>query len=112
MLDKCSRMDTIKFMATLLQSQEFASWLAGLRDLSGKARIVGQLVRAEGGNFGDCTPVGDGVSEMRIHYGPGYRVYFTRRGEVIYLLLIGGDKSTQAKDITRAKTLIKTLPQE
>ena len=99
-------------MNTLLQSNEFASWLAGLRDLSGKARIADRIVRAEGGNFGDCTPVGDGVSEMRIHHGPGYRVYFTKRGEVIYLLLIGGDKSTQAKDIARAKTILRTLPQE
>ena len=99
-------------MNTLLQSHEFASWLSGLRDLSGKARIADRIVRAEGGNFGDCSPVGDGVSEMRIHYGPGYRVYFTRRGEVIYLLLIGGDNSTQAKDIARAKTIIRTLPQE
>jgi putative addiction module killer protein len=99
-------------MNTLIQSHEFASWLAGLKDLGGRARIADRLVRAEGGNFGDCTPVGDGVSEMRIHHGPGYRVYFTRRGEVIYLLLIGGDKSTQAKDITRAKTMLRTLTQE
>jgi putative addiction module killer protein len=77
--------------------------LAGLRDLSGKARIADRIVRAE---------VGDGVSEMRIHHGPGYRAYFTRRGEVIYLLLIGGDKSTQAKDIARAKTILRTLPEE
>ncbi len=99
-------------MNTLIQSHEFASWLAGLKDLGGRARMADRLVRAEGGNFGDCSPVGDGISEMRIHHGPGYRIYYTRRGEVIDLLLIGGDKSTQAKDITRAKTMLRTLPQE
>lgn len=99
-------------MNTLIQSHEFASWLAGLKDLGGKARIADRIVRAESGSFGDCSSVGDGISEMRIHYGPGYRVYFTRHGEVIYLLLIGGDKSTQAKDITHAKTMVKTLPKE
>ena len=61
------------------------------------------------GNFGDCEPVGEGVSEMRIHYGPGYRVYLTRRAEVIYLLLVGGDKSTQKRDIKRAKEMAKNL---
>ncbi len=99
-------------MNTLVQSREFASWLAGLKDLGGRARIVDRLVRAEGGNFGDCSPVGDGISEMRIHHGPGYRIYFARRGELIYLLLIGGDKSTQTKDIARAKSMLRTLPQE
>ncbi|WP_371929517.1 type II toxin-antitoxin system RelE/ParE family toxin [Pseudomonas sp. LG1E9] len=71
---------------------------------------VSQGIRmAEAGNFGDCEPVGDGVSEMRIHYGPGYRVYFTRRNKVVYLLLIGGDKSTQSRDITRAKQMALNL---
>ena len=99
-------------MNTLIQSHEFASWLAALRDLNGRARIADRIVRAEGGNFGDCASVGDGISEMRIHYGPGYRVYFTRRGEVVYLLLIGGNKSTQPQDITRAKTMLNTIPKE
>jgi len=63
------------------------------------------LDNAQWGNFGDCEALGNGVLEMRIHYGPGYRVYFTRRGEVVYLLLIGGDKSTQKRDIQRAKQI-------
>ena len=73
--------------------------------------MVAKRIRAaESGNFGDCEPVGDGVSEMRIHTGPGYRVYFTRRGEVVYLLLLGGDKSTQKRDIKRAKEMARDLP--
>ena len=99
-------------MNTLLQSPEFASWLAGLKDLSGRARIADRIVRAEAGNFGDCSSVGEGVSEMRVHYGPGYRIYFTRRGEVVYLLLIGGDKSTQSQDIARAKAMLSMIPKE
>ena len=64
------------------------------------------------GNFGDCEPVGEGVSEMRIHYGPGYRVYFTRRDSVVYLLLLGGDKSTQKRDIKHAIEMASTLSKE
>ncbi len=111
-LDKCIRMATLEGMNTLIQSPEFASWLAGMKDLSSKARITNRILRAQGGNFGDCAAVGEGISEMRIHYGPGYRVYFTRRGEVVYLLLIGGNKSTQPQDIARAKSMLATLPKE
>ena len=71
--------------------------------------IVRRLEAAEAGNFGDCGAVGEGVSEMRIHYGPGYRAYFTRRGEVFYFLLLGSDKSTQKRDIKRAKEMARTL---
>ena len=78
----------------------------------GKAQIALRLDRAARGNFGDCEPVGEGVSEMRIHYGPGYRVYFTRRGKVIYLLLLGGDKSTQQRDVKRAINIASALPEE
>ena len=77
-----------------------------------KSKIALRLGRAEQGNFGDCEPVGEGVSEMRIHYGPGYRLYFTRRGEVVYLLLLGGDKSTQQADIKRAIEMANNLPKE
>ena len=63
-------------------------------------------------DFGDCESVGEGVSELRIHYGPGYRAYFTRRGEVLYLLLMGGDKSTQKRDIKRAVSMARTLPKD
>ena len=85
----------------------FDKWLTCLRDSKARARIIARLLLAEKGNFGDCEPVGDGVSEMRIHYGPGYRVYYTRRGDVLYLLLAGGDKSTQKKDIALARKMAK-----
>ena len=85
-----------------LRSDEFDHWLNKLRDKIGRARIVHRIRAAEQGNFGDCEPVGEGVSEMRIHVGPGYRVYFTRRSKVTYLLLVGGDKSSQKRDIKRA----------
>lgn len=91
------------------KSDEFDAWLAGMKDHIGKARIALRLDRAAKGNFGDCEPVGGGVSEMRIHYGPGYRVYFTRRDAIIYLLLLGGDKSTQKRDIKRALEMASTL---
>jgi putative addiction module killer protein len=99
-------------MNSFLRTDEFDAWLAGLKDKVGKARILQRLDAAQHGNFGDCAPVGEGVSEMRIHIGPGYRLYYTRRGEVVYLLLLGGNKSTQARDIKRAKGLAKTIPQE
>lgn len=99
-------------MITFHRSDEFDAWLSALKDKMGRARIVHRIRSAEHGNFGDCEPVGDGVSEMRIHFGPGYRVYFTRRGEVLYLLLVGGDKSSQKRDIKRAIEMAKTLDKE
>lgn len=99
-------------MNTFFKSDEFNDWLLHLKDPVGKAIIIKRIRSAEAGNFGDCEPVGDGVSEMRIHFGPGYRVYFTRRGNVVYLLLIGGDKSTQKRDILRAKVMANALPKE
>ena len=71
-----------------------------------------RLYRAAQGNFGDCEPVVNGVSEMRIHFGPGYRVYFTRRGVVLYLLLMGGDEASQKHDIKRAMEMARLLPKE
>jgi len=94
------------------KSAEFDLWLAGLKDHVGKALILLRLDRASRGNWGDCEPVGEGVSEMRIHHGPGYRVYFTRRGAVIYLLLLGGEKSSQKRDIKHAITMARTLNKE
>ena len=96
-------------MNTFERSVEFDVWLAGLKDKVGRARIALRIRSAEHGNFGDCEPVGEGVSEMRIHVGPGYRAYFTRRAEVVYLLLAGGDKSTQKRDIKRAIGMARTL---
>jgi putative addiction module killer protein len=81
----------------------YADWLKSLRDPKTRARIIMQVDRMELGLFGDSQPVGDGLSELRIHYGPGYRVYYGKEGEQIYLLLCGGDKSTQTKDIKQAK---------
>lgn len=96
-------------MNTLLRTPSFDAWLRVLTDAKGKARILARLTAAEAGNFGDCEAVGDGVSEMRVHFGAGYRVYFTRRGRVVYLLLLGGDKSTQTRDIKRAKELAQMI---
>ena len=81
----------------------FRDWLAALRDVRARARVRVRLNHLRLGNFGDAKPVGDGVSELRIPYGPGYRVYFAPMGSTVILLLCGGDKSTQARDIGRAK---------
>lgn len=99
-------------MNTFLRSEEFDTWLSALKDKLGRARIIHRIRSAEHGNFGDCEPVGEGVSEMRIHFGPGYRVYYTRRGEVIYLLLLGGDKRSQKRDIKHAIEMARALSKE
>ena len=87
----------------------FDAWFGSLRDQRALRRIQARIDRAEDGNFGDCVPVGEGVSEMRIHYGPGYRVYFVQRGIELVILLAGGDKSTQNKDIKTAQQLAAKL---
>jgi putative addiction module killer protein len=97
--------DMNQFIAT----DVYTDWFSSLRDVQAKARINARVRRAELGNFGDCEPVGEGVSEMRIHYGPGYRVYWVQRGHEIFILLAGGDKSTQAKDIKNALQLARNL---
>ncbi len=96
-------------MFTLLRSSDFDSWLSGLADPQGKARVLARLRSATLGNLGDCESVGEGVAEMRIHHGPGYRVYLMRDGATVYLLLTGGDKSSQKRDIERAKKMAKAL---
>ncbi|MBN3723351.1 type II toxin-antitoxin system RelE/ParE family toxin [Burkholderia sp. Ac-20379] len=96
-------------MITLLRSNEFADWLSGLRDQRGKARIAARLISAQLGNFGEYRVLAEGVCEMKIDFGPGYRVYYVRRGNVVYVLLCGGDKSTQDKDIKRAIRLAREL---
>jgi len=94
---------------TLLRSSDFDAWLSHLTDQKAKARILARLVSATFGNFGDCESVGEGVSEMRIHVGAGYRVYYTRTESTVYLLLAGGVKASQTKDIAKAKKLAREL---
>lgn len=96
-------------MRTVLTTEVFDAWFARLPDLHAKARITARVRRAEQGNLGDCGPAGDGVSEMRIHYGPGYRVYFIQQGLEIVILLGGGDKSCQTKDIKATMDLVKQI---
>ena len=92
-------------MFQILRSSDFDRWLRSLRDHKAKARVLARLRSATLGNFGDCKPVGAGISEMRVRVGPGYRIYYMRAGDVIYVLLTGGDKSSQQIDIARAKSL-------
>ena len=96
-------------MYQIRQTEAFAKWLIGLRDARGKARILARLDSTRLGNLGDTRSVGGGASEMRVDVGAGYRVYFTRRQRVVIILLCGGDKSTQTKDIARAKALAEAL---
>ena len=96
-------------MFQLQQTEIFAKWLAALRDARAKARLLARLDSARLGNLGDAKPVGGGVSEMRIDVGPGIRVYFTRRRRIIVILLCGGDKSTQTRDITRAQRMAQEI---
>lgn len=98
-------MDTIKDMYTVLRSDTFDKWLSKLKDTKGKARILARIRSAELGNLGDSKSVGQGIREMRIHYGPGYRVYFIHKGKLVILLLVGGDKSSQKRDIKKAIAL-------
>lgn len=96
-------------MFQLQQTEFFAKWMVNLHDLRAKARILARLDSARLGNLGDCRSVGGGVSEMRIDVGAGYRVYFTRRQRIVLILLCGGDKSTQTKDIARAKLMAQEI---
>jgi putative addiction module killer protein len=91
------------------QTPEYAAWFASLRDRTAKTRIDIRIRRLSLGNPGDAKPIGEGVSELRVDHGPGYRVYFVQRGSVLVVLLAGGDKSTQAQDIKKAKTLARNL---
>ena len=102
-------MGYIAQMKSILTTEVFDAWFSGLKDRQAARRIQVRIDRAEDGNFGDCKPVGEGVSEMRIHYGPGYRVYFMQRGMEIVILLAGGDKSTQAKDIRTALEIARQI---
>ncbi len=94
-------------MVEVRQTEVFSSWLRKLRDENARARIQIRIRRLSLGNFGDVKPVGEGVSELRIDYGPGYRVYLLKQGNLLVLLLVGGDKKTQDADIAKAKKLAK-----
>jgi putative addiction module killer protein len=94
---------------TIRQSEAFAKWFGALKDRRAKDRIAQRIVRIQAGLVGDVKPVGAGVSELRVDYGPGYRIYFCRRGEDVILLLCGGDKATQDSDIRKAKAMAKEI---
>ena len=96
-------------MKKIRQADPFRKWLKNLKDRVGKALILKRIDRLAGGNPGDIKPIGGGCSEMRINYGPGYRVYYKDTGKEIIVLLCGGDKSTQSKDIENAKELAKEI---
>ena len=96
-------------MVEVRQTEIFASWFDNLKDRKARARIQARIDRVEMGNFGDIASVGEGVSEFRIFYGPGYRVYFVQRNSVVVILRSGGDKSSQKRDIVKAKEISRQL---
>jgi len=91
------------------KTEQFSEWLFKLSDLIGRSRVLARIERLREGNFGDVKPVGQGVSEMRINVGPGYRVYYKRVGREVFILLAGGDKTSQVKDIALALRLARNL---
>jgi putative addiction module killer protein len=95
-------------MFEVRRTERFARWFSGLRDSNARRRIQARIDLLELGNPGDCKAIGSGVSEMRIRYGPGFRVYFMRRGQQVFLLLAGGDKRTQSRDIAAAVEMAKS----
>jgi putative addiction module killer protein len=96
-------------MPTIRETEEFSSWISKLRDQQAKAKILIRIERLAKDNPGDVAPVGEGISELRIHHGPGYRVYFVQRGSEVVVLLCGGDKDSQDKDIAKAKRIASEL---
>ena len=96
-------------MVDIRKTDVFVQWLDGLSDIRARARVLARIERLASGNPGDVVPVGEGVSELRIDYGPGYRVYFKQFGQILIVLLAGGDKSTQPKDIKTALRLARNL---
>lgn len=99
-------------MIEVLETNAFVVWFASLKDEIGRAMITARMLRVSRGSFGDAKPVGAGVSELRIHGGPGYRIYFVRRGQTLVVLLCGGSKSSQSRDILRAKAMADGLTAE
>jgi putative addiction module killer protein len=96
-------------MLTIRQTETFRAWMAGLADRTAQRRIAQRLLRVQAGLMGDAKPVGEGVSELRVDHGPGYRVYFVRRGAELIVLLCGGDKRSQDRDIKLAKAMAKEI---
>ena len=96
-------------MIEIRKTENFAKWIDGLSDIQARARILVRIERLAAGNPGDVKPVGEGVSELRVDYGPGYRVYYKKIGQIIIVLLAGGDKRTQNKDIKTAQRLAKDI---
>ncbi|MDZ7661963.1 type II toxin-antitoxin system RelE/ParE family toxin [Thiohalophilus sp.] len=96
-------------MFTIKRTDEFAAWLDGLKDRTTRVRLARRLDKAQRGNLGDVQPVGDGVFEMREFFGPGWRMYYMRRGKTLIVMLGGGDKSSQSADIAKAIAVAKTL---
>jgi len=96
-------------MIEIRKTETFSKWIDGLSDIRARARILVRIERLAAGNPGDVKPVGENISEMRIDYGPGYRVYFKKTGQTIMVILAGGDKRTQKKDIKRAQLLANNL---
>lgn len=102
MTDKATPKQVIVY-STPNEKEPFTDWLNDLRDVMGRKRILARISRLQQGNYGDCEAVGEGISELRMFFGPGYRVYFGERGNDIVILLFGGDKDSQDKDIQQAK---------
>lgn len=110
-LDAIGNVNYSLHMLDIRQTDDFAKWLFKLKDRAAKARIIERLDRASSGNLGNYKSLGAGLFELRLTYGPGYRLYFAREGDVIVVLLIGGDKSTQNRDIEKAREILKGLQQ-
>jgi len=102
-------MDYNHHMIDVRETPDFTTWLAAVNDQRARLQIVRRISRVAGGNFGDAKSVGGTVSELRIDHGPGYRIYYTRRGKTVVILLCGGDKRTQSKDIRKAKEIAEAL---
>lgn len=111
-LTGCSPKATLAGVIELRKTERFARWLDDLRDVRGRARIQARIERLAAGNPGDVAPVGEGVFELRVHVGPGYRVHFTRRGPDLIVLLAGGSKQTQPADIKAALQLARGLTEQ
>lgn len=99
-------------MNSINRTEAFTQWLASLKDLKARAKVLTRIRQAGQGNLGDVKPISDGVSEMRIHFGPGYRIYYGRDGRAVYLLLVGGDKSTQKQHIRTAISMWKQMQKD